>query len=232
MNLCAAIDTRLIWVYVCVYVCLLYMYIYHTCTKRALFGILNLLCCAACKWILNTFPQWIVFFCLLHLLPPSVTSPLFLSHSLPHSLCLRAREFPFKHRTLMENLVYTNSLQPTINRICNYNSRPTPHILLNAIYNYIRIRNIWYAVYFGIRYISNILHNRCPLVRPSNLPFLEREKNEIIFHCADKWFAYAATVSLGLCINIIYSGCRLRRQTHNLLSGRAESPRTEYTLSC
>lgn len=61
--------------------------------------------------------------------PFSYLSPLSIpvSLSLSRSLCLRAREFPFKHRTLMENLVYTNSLQPTINRICNYNSRPTPY---------------------------------------------------------------------------------------------------------
>lgn len=69
MNLCAAIDTRLIWLYMCILYMHVYTnmfiylyYIYHICIKRALFGILNLLCCAACKWILNTFPQWIVFF--------------------------------------------------------------------------------------------------------------------------------------------------------------------------
>lgn len=107
--------------------------------------------------------------------PFSYLPPLPLPLSLSHLLCLRAREFPFKHRTLMENLVYTNSLQPTINRICNYNSRPTPYTTCYIQYNYIRIRNIWYTP--GIWYISGILHNRQHLLEQlSSLPFFERGK--------------------------------------------------------
>lgn len=74
-----------------------------------------------------------------------------LARSLPllfPPLCLRAREFPFKHRTLMENLVYTNSLQPTINRICNYNSRP--HIL--HTYKLYTTKYV-YVIYDGIFWV-------------------------------------------------------------------------------
>lgn len=74
-----------------------------------------------------------------------------LAHSHPllfPPLCLRAREFPFKHRTLMENLVYTNSLQPTINRICNYNSRP--HILHTYI---LYTTKYVYVIYDGIFWV-------------------------------------------------------------------------------
>lgn len=74
-----------------------------------------------------------------------------LAHSHPllfPPLCLRAREFPFKHRTLMENLVYTNSLQPTINRICNYNSRP--HIL--HTYKLYTTKYV-YVIYDGIFWV-------------------------------------------------------------------------------
>lgn len=119
----------------------IYIYISHICTYKAgpFWDTQFAVCvCAACKWILNTFPQWIVFFALARSLSSPSLSP----------LCLRAREIPFKHRTLMENLVYTNSLQPTINRICNYNSRP--HIL--HTYKLYTTKYV-YVIYDGIFWV-------------------------------------------------------------------------------
>lgn len=190
MNLCAAIDTRrgcrcLSYggIYSIHYIYITYMYIYQAGPFWDTQFAVSV--CAACKWILNTFPQWIVFFCArsLALSSPSL-SP----------LCLRAREFPFKHRTLMENLVYTNSLQPTINRICNYNSRP--HIL--HTYIYIQYTTIYvYVIYDGIfwLFIAYTIIALAPSLPPPQTDSIFRELSscpffrKTIFQTApDKWF--------------------------------------------